>query len=248
MCNESDKNFTKLPLVERFAIHRINLVKKYKTAKAAMESGIFGGYLGRTRVYSIFSSNFKNENFTPKIMKAVCDVMEKPDDGGLSKLLSTYIFNDDKEFPPKLYGTYHYWRWFPKEENQTLFEIRRGIVNISNVSNEIVYRHRSANAPEGVEWEDEGSSAATNKRLYMVGLRRLNIRLAICHVPDDLSRELLHGIVLSTQEKTKKIFSCAFLMAHESNSEFFSRESFTLAEYKALRCCEPLVDQSIMVD
>ena len=133
-------------------------------------------------------------------------------------------------------GCYRYWRFFRKGRRLGL---RWGLVKVSTTANDYTStEHWSFDALEDLEQkhagdihaiartarqpEDAGFALYTQRKLFMLGFRRQNMRLAIADLParlEQLPTQPLRGIVL-TNRGDAELYAAAFVMFHDTNPDF----------------------------
>jgi hypothetical protein len=139
-------------------------------------------------------------------------------------------------------GHYRYWRYYPGGRHAP--QLRWGLIRIHTTpDSHTAFKHWSYDVLSGLDIkhrgdvkailndlpslpEDEGIVIYTSFKIFMIGFRRLNIRLSIANLakqPSLLDDQSVKGIVL-TNKDSKQLYSAAFIMFKETNEDFFFKK------------------------
>jgi hypothetical protein len=196
---------------------------------------------------SFFDARFKDPQKTDLQTKLALIAAERlPSEEEIAEGIFRRIVEDDqsKLLTKRYDGLYRYWRHYPIERDPN--QLRWGLIQLSTFGNSYTqFSHWSYDSIGHLNLEEDGRPVSLDRRgdpedtgfafysgskMFALGFRKGNIRLAIAHVPDESQAKAKYtGIVLTTRKHGSNIFSAGFLMVHQSHplfNEHVSQEKY----------------------
>ncbi len=211
-----------MTVLPNFSFARTKLLEQYnnqpKLAYRALKNTL---PLVKQTLYNLFDESRSDDRFSEGTQRRIIDLIHPNLSMRFYSRINGIIKAENEEIDTlsSYVGKYKYFR------KNNLGSFLAGAIRIDSENGCFTFKHwpevKNADEAKGSP-RHEGFVFIQGARIHLLGLGPRYIRPIVMHVCEDLSKEALHGFVITVSEKARGsvLFAARFVMVHESNPKY----------------------------